>query len=195
MSPDKADNERNSLRMQLRFHKALNVIFGVTIFFGVLLVGYIVLRDTTRIVPPEIRRPYVIGSGTANKDYLLDMTDYVISKILTVTPEIVDYNNDVILKITHPDGYPALKTALDAAAKRIKEERITTVWVPRIEDVSEDELRVKVSGKLKTYIADKLTSERDKDYIVEFTVTSSGRLYVSKVEEIVKHDSAVSDGA
>lgn len=60
--------------------------------------------------------------------------------------------------------------------------------MPRKEEVSEQDKRVKVSGKLKTYIADKLTSERDKDYIVEFTVTTSGRLYVSKIEEVVKRD-------
>ena len=40
----------------------------------------------------------------------------------------------------------------------------------------------------KTFIADKLTSEREKDYLVEFTITTSGRLYVSKIEEIVKRD-------
>jgi conjugal transfer pilus assembly protein TraE len=81
-----------------------------------------------------------------------------------------------------------LKTALDAAAMRLKQERVTTIWVPRKEEVSEQDKRVKVSGKLKTFIADKLTSEREKDYLVEFTITTSGRLYVSKIEEIVKRD-------
>ena len=87
-----------------------------------------------------------------------------------------------------PDGYAGLKTALDAAAMRLKQERVTTIWVPRKEEVSEQDKRVKVSGKLKTFIADKLTSEREKDYLVEFTITTSGRLYVSKIEEIVKRD-------
>jgi len=150
----------------------------------------VILRDTTKVVPTEIRRPYEIGANYANKDYLLDMAGYVLGMVLTVTPESVDYNNKVILKMADPDGYPVLKTALDAAALRMRAERITTIWVPRKEEVSEREKRVKVSGKLKTYIADKLTSERDKDYIVEFIITTSGRLYVSRIEEIVKLDSA-----
>ena len=116
---------------------------------------------------------------------LLDMAGYVLGTVLTVTPESVDYNNRVILKMTDPDGYAGLKTALDAAALRLKQERVTTIWVPRKEEVSERDKRVKVSGKLKTYIADKLTSERDKDYLVEFSVTTSGRLYVSKIEEFL----------
>ena len=111
-----------------------------------------------------------------------------VSWVLTVTPETVDYNNKVILKMADPDGYAGLKTALDAAGMRLKQERVTTIWVPRKEEVSEQDKRVKVSGKLKTFIADKLTSEREKDYLVEFTITTSGRLYVSKIEEIVKRD-------
>lgn len=188
MSPEKANNERESLKAQLRFHRAMNVGLLATLFMGVLLLGYVVFRDTTRIVPPEIKRPYEIGANYANKDYLLDMAGYVLAMVLTVTPETVEYNNQVILKMVDPDGYATLKTALDAAALRLKQERVTTIWVPRKEEVSEQDKRVKVSGKLKTYIADKLTSERDKDYIVEFTVTTSGRLYVSKIEEVVKRD-------
>ena len=125
------------------------------------------------------------GNATEHLDY---MAGYVLGTVLTVTPETVDYNNKVILKMADPDGYAGLKTALDAAALRLKQERVTTIWVPRKEEVSEQDKRVKVSGKLKTFIADKLTSEREKDYLVEFTITTSGRLYVSKIEEIVKRD-------
>jgi len=190
MTPEKAHNERDALKSQVRFHRLMNLVLACTLFGGLFLLSYVVFRDTTRIVPPEVRRPYEIGANYANKDYLADMAGYVLGSILTVTPETAEYNNKLILKMAHPDGYAVLKTALDSAAMRIKQERVTTIWVPRKEEVSEREMRVKVSGKLKTYIADKLTSERDKDYLVEFTVTSSGRLYVSKIEEIVKADSA-----
>lgn len=190
MSPEKANNERDALKTQLRFYHVMNVGLLGTLFFGVLLFGFVVMRERTLIVPAEIKRPYEMGANYASKDYLLDMAGYVLGMVLTVTPETADYNNKVILKMAAPDGYPALKTALDAAALRLRQERVTTIWVPRKEEVSEQDKRVKVSGKLKTYIADKLTSERDKDYIVEFIVTISGRLYVSKIEEIVKRDLA-----
>ncbi len=146
------------------------------------------MRDTTKIVPPEVKRPYEIGSNYANKDYLLDMAGYVLGTVLTVTPETVDYNNKVILKMADPDGYAGLKTGMSAmAAMRLKQERVTTIWVPSQRGSQRaGQAAVKVSGKLKTFIADKLTSEREKDYLVEFTITTSGRLYVSKIEEIVK---------
>ncbi|WP_338911973.1 type IV conjugative transfer system protein TraE [Mycetohabitans rhizoxinica] len=188
MSPEKANNERDWLKSQVRFHRALNVGLLTALLMGVILLGFVVLRDTTKIVPPEVKRPYEISSNYANKDYLLDMADYVLAQVLTVTPDNVDYNVKTILRMAHPDGYGALKASLEAAALRMRHERVTTIWVPRKEEVNEQDLRVKVSGRLKTYIADKLTSERDKDYLVEFNVTVSGRLYVSKIEEIVKRD-------
>lgn len=190
MTPEKANNERDALRAQVRFHRALNVSLVATLFLGVVLLGWVLIRDTTRIVPPEVRGEYEVGANFANKDYLLDVSGYVLGMVLTVTPETVEHNNKVILKMTHPDGYAELKTALDAAALRLRKERVTTIWVPRKQEVDERAKRVKVSGKLKTYIADQLTSERDKDYIVEFTITASGRLYVSKIEEVVERGAA-----
>lgn len=195
MSPDKATNERDTLKSHIRFHRALNAGLLATLFLGMILLGFVVLRDTTKIVPPEVKRPYEIGSNHANRDYLLDMAAYVLADVLTVTPDNVDHNIKTILRMTHPDGYGALKASLEAAALRMKQERVTTIWIPRKEEVSEQDLRVKVSGRLKTYIADKLTSERDKDYLVEFTVTISGRLYVSKIEEIVRRDPSQPAGA
>lgn len=190
MAPEQATNERDRLQSQVRFLRAANAGQLAVLLLLVLLLGFVVVRDTTKIVPTEIRRPYEIGANYANKDYLLDMAGYVLGTVLTVTPESVDYNNRVILRMADPDGYAGLKTALDAAALRLKQERVTTIWVPSKEEVSERDKRVKVSGKLKTYIADKLTSERDKDYLVEFSVTTSGRLYVSKIEEFLGRDPA-----
>lgn len=188
MHPQKAQNELHFIQQQLRFHRGMNIVFLLIVLLGVLLLGLVTFREKTHIVPAEIRRPYEIGANYANKDYLLDMASYVLGTILTVTPESVEHNNKVILKMVAPHGYPALKTLLDAAALRLKQERVTTIWVPYNEEVYERDQRVKVSGKLKTFIADKLTSERDKIYFIDFTVTHSGRLYVAKIEESVKYD-------
>ncbi len=194
MSPHIAQNERDTLKAQVRFHRMMNMGLLAVLFIQLLLLGFVVMRNTTRIVPPEIKRPYEIGANHANKDYLLDMANYVLDKVLTVTPEAVEYNNGVILKMTHPDGHPTLQTALDTAAQHIKRDHITTIWMPHKEEVSASTMQVRVSGKLKTFIADKLTSERDKEYLVQFIVTLSGRLYVLKIEEVIKRDSALHDG-
>ena len=185
MTPANHINELQKLKSQVSFLRVSSLSLSLVLLIGVLLLGFVISRDTTKIVPVEVRRPYEMGANYANKDYLLDMTGYVLDRILTVTPETVDYNNRTILKITDPDGYAELKTALDSAAARLKQEKITTIWVPRTEEIQERAMKVKVKGRLKTFIADKLTSERDKEYSVEFQITISGRLYVTKIQEVI----------
>ena len=194
MSPNNAANERLLLHSQVRFLRVVVVALSVVLAITLILLGLVVFRETTRIVPPEVRRPYEIGANYANRDYLSDMAEYVLDKVLTVTPASVSYNNNVILKLTHPDGYGPLKAYLDAAALRIKKEQISTIWVPRNEQVNESDKTVKISGTYKTFIADKLVSERQKEYLVQFVMTSSGRLYVSKIDEVVKSDTPASVG-
>jgi len=186
MNPVNAKNERDALKGQVTFHRYMNA--GLLSLTFVLSCGWVwtAINSTVAIVPPEVKRPYEIGSNFGNKDYLADMANYVLNTVLTVSSDSVDFNNKVILKMTDPDGYGKLKADLEAAAIRLKRDRVTTVWVPRKEEIFERDKRVKVAGKLKTYIADVLTSEREKEYTVEFNITSSGRLYVLKVEEVEK---------
>lgn len=195
MSPEIAKNERALLISQIRFLRLLVIGLMPSILGLICVAGYLVLTQVTHIVPPEVKRPYELGGGHANSDYLTDMANYVLDKVLTVTPETVDYNNKVILKMAHPDGFGALKTTLDAAAIRVKQDRISTIWVPRTEKVMEQAGVVEVSGLRKTFIADKLTSQTEKTYIVQFSLTTSGRLYVSKIEEMVKRDTSAAKPA
>ena len=188
MHPDQAQNARDTLRSQLAFHRKLSL--GLTC--AALILGcdiaWMAVNSTVAIVPPELKRPYQIGANFGDAAYLADMSDYVLDMICNVSPETVDHNNKVILKLTDPDGYAELNTALDAAALRIKRDHISTVWNPRKEEVYQRDKRVKVSGKLKTYVANQPASEPDKQYIVEFKIGNSGRLYVYKVKEVEKSD-------
>ncbi len=195
MSPQNAVNERDVLRLQLRFHRALNAGLLLTLLVGTGLLAYATLRQPTVLIPIDGSRNYAVGAGFANRDYLQDMAGYVLGLVLTVTPDTADYNNRLILKMTDPDAFGALETFLSSAAQRLKKERVTTIWVPHKEEVSTNDKRVKVSGKLKTYIADKLTSEREKQFLVEFIVSASGRLYVSRIEELPPRNHAQPAGA
>ncbi|CAR57755.1 TraE/TraK family type IV conjugative transfer system protein [Burkholderia cenocepacia] len=184
MTPDRAANERADLRSRVKFLKLCLVFTLGTIVLGLILVMFLVLRDPTRIVPPEIQHAYVIGSGTANGDYLSDMSDYVLSLQATTTPETVDHNNAVILKMTDPAAYPVIKTMLDAAAIRIKRERITTIFVMRTKSIDRPNNRVITTGTFKTYIGDKLVGEEDRSLLVAFNITLTGQTYVQQLAQV-----------
>jgi len=186
MNPHNAVNERAALKGQVTFQR--HVIYGL---IGLSLViaggwGWTAINSKVAILPPEVKRPYEIGSNFGNADYLADMANYVLQSVLTVSPDSVEHNNKVILKMTHPDGYGKLKSELEAAALRLRSDQVSSVWIPRKVEIFAREKRVEVAGRLKTYIADVLTSERDKQYTVEFNITSSGRLYVLNIQEVVK---------
>ncbi|MFN7570478.1 MAG: type IV conjugative transfer system protein TraE [Betaproteobacteria bacterium] len=190
MTPEHARNEREVLKSQISFQRY--VIVGALGLSVVLAGGWLwtAMNSVVAIVPPEVKRPYEIGSNFGNRDYLSDMANFVLQTVLTVSPDSVDYNNKVILKMTDPDGYGKLKADLEGAALRMKRDRVSTVWTPRKEEVQERDKRVKVSGRLKTYVADTLTSDREKEYLIEFNVTAAGRLYVVSLQEVVKPDPA-----
>lgn len=194
MSPSNGKNERDLLKAQTRFQR--NHIVGqyLCIVLLISLLAFVIFRERIAVVPPVVQRPYQIGANYASKDYLLDMSYYALSTLLNVNPENVDFNNKIILKMTHPDGAAELKTNLDAAALRMKKERISTTWAPRKEEVNERALTVNITGLLKTYIADKPTSDREKTYTVQFAITNSGRSHVYKIEEVDKNSPARKSG-
>lgn len=190
MNPSIAKNELEAAKAASGFQR--NVIYSLIVLLCILAFGWLwtVMNSSVIVVPPEVKRPYEIGANHANKDYLGDMAGYVLQQVLTVSADSVDYNNKIILKMTDPDGYGQLKTELESAAIKLKRDRVSTVWVPQKETAFEREMVVRVQGRLKTYIADALTSTRDKEYLVQFTNTNSGRLYVLKVQEVLKADPA-----
>ncbi|KUY72697.1 conjugal transfer protein TraE [Burkholderia cepacia] len=191
MHPDNAANERAKLLSDVKFLRVCLVLALGSIVLLLILVMFLVIRDPTRLVPPEIRHAYVIGSGTANGDYLSDMSDYVLSLQATTTPEMVDHNNSVILKMTDPASYPAIKAMLDAAAIRIKRERITTIFVMRTKSIDRPNNRVTTTGTFKTYIGDKLVGEEDRSLLVAFNITLTGQTYVQQLAQVDSRGNAV----
>ena len=185
MSPENARNERDVLRGNLRFHRSMSWALVGALTVALFIIAFLVVRgDRVVITPPMVSSIYKIGSGTSNAEYQIDMARWVTDKLGTVTPETVDANNVEVLKIVLPESVPELRTELDAAAKRVKSERITTIWVPRQYTPMADN-KVRIDGRIKTYIANQYTSERERSLLVTFQITFFGRLYVQAVEEII----------
>lgn len=186
MNPEKGKVAANIIRSQNRFLRGLIVLLGIGACFQTLLILYLVSRDTTKIVPAVVTRPYEIGGYGVNPEYLSDMADYILTRLFTVNPNNVEYNTDSVLKIVDPSNYAVLKTTLDTSVDRIKKENISMVWSGSSSDVSPSENLVFVRGKLSTYITDKLVSETPKEYAVTFIFKSAGRLYVSSIREVIR---------
>lgn len=188
MNPEKSKIRADQVRNQNRYLRGLSVILSLAVLGLVGLLFFVISRDTTKIVPAVVTRPYSISGYEANAEYLSDMGDFIIAKVFSVNPITVDYNNTSILKLTDPDQYPQLKTTLDIAADRVKKDQISTVWSSTRVEAMPDQNRVFVKGMLATYIADKQVSNASKEYSVDFVFKSTGRLYISAIKEVVRND-------
>lgn len=188
MHPKNGQNERDQLKDQSAFQRRL--ILRLVALCGVQTAGWgwTAFHSKVTVVPPGVSRAYEIGAGFGSADYLVDMANYVLQLLYTNSPDSVDHNNAVLLKITDPAGYGNMKVQLDAAALRLKQLKVSTVWTPAKEEVIDRKLRVKSSGRLKTYIADVLTSNLLKEFQIEFSINNSGRLHVLNAQEVVKAD-------
>lgn len=184
MSPQNAANERTKLQGDVRFLRSLAWGQSASILALVLVVAFLLARERVIIMPPVVSNVYEIGAGRTNSEYQVDMARWVLDKLVTVTPESVEANNQEVLKIVDPEASADLRTELAAAAKRVKSDRITTIWVARTY-TPQAENKVRVDGKVKTYISNQFTSDRDRSYLVSFNISFFGRLYVQAVEEIV----------
>lgn len=188
MHPEKSKASLDQIRNQNRFLRGMAVVLGLSTFAQTGLLFYVFSRDSVRIVPPVISRPYVISGYGSNPEYLSDMAEYVLTRMFNVNPSTIDFNNESVLKMVDPEQYPALKTKLDTNAERIKKDEISTIWSSGTIEAMPDQNMVFVKGVLSTYMADKIVNTQPKEYLVEFIFRSTGRLYVSKVKEVVRDE-------
>ncbi|KMQ81317.1 IncF plasmid conjugative transfer pilus assembly protein TraK [Candidatus Burkholderia pumila] len=130
-------------------------------------------------IPPILGRLKFVTatkSVPARGDYLIsDISDYIVDLQATTIPETVDHNNATILKMTDPDSYPTIKPMLDAAAIRIKRERITTIFVKRTKSIDHPNNRVIITGTFKTFIGDKLVDSEDRSLLTVASTELAGR--------------------
>lgn len=182
-----ARNEASYIKKILLFSVILNIGTGS-------LLGYVVVRENTIIVPPVVSSKYQLNNAVGSELYLIDISEYVITTLRTINPNNIDNNNLIILRMTDSASVPKLRSVLEAQAIRLKKEDISTVWSGSTQSpkVIVDKNTVFLTGTLKTYFSDKLASEEPKKYKLTFKMSGIGKIYVKSVEE-VKFDNVGND--
>lgn len=183
MNPEVSALSKSELERNNRFLKILLVVVCFALCLAIGMAWTVLTQSRTHILPPVIQHEYWIGGSDANPAYLEDMSDYVLTRLLTVNPTNVDRNSQIILNMADPSGYPKLKTFLDASSARLKQEQISSIWSSRDYKVTNTNTVV-ATGVLTTYLADKKVSDTPKSYQINFMIIS-GKLYVQKVAEYI----------
>lgn len=117
----------------------------------------------------------------------LQMSAWVASLVLDVSPSTVGYKNGKLLEFVSPGAHGALKEAGDLAAKRIKRDNASTMFAMEKISTDVDRLASVMSGKLDTYINGQRVTSVTKHYLVRYRI-SSGRAYITEFSEVSNGD-------
>ena len=158
----------------------VNLVLAV---FAVRLAGH----ERVVVVPPTINKTFWVESDRVSAEYLEQMGYFLMQLTLNVTPVSVDHQSRVLLQYAAPASYGELRTALMAAAERLKRDGASTVFSALDLAVDERALRVGVRGQLTTFVSDRRVSEVSKGYAIELQY-SGGRVFLKSFRETNPND-------
>ena len=169
--------------------------FLVVLLVGSMLVNLVLAVFTMRlagherivVVPPTIHKTFWVESDQVSGEYLEQMGYFLMQLTLNVTPQSVDHQAKVLLQYAAPASFGELRTALLAAAERLKRDGASTIFSARDLMVDERALRVGVRGQLTTFISDRRVSEVSKGYAIELQY-SGGRIFLKAFRETNPND-------
>jgi len=151
--------------------------------FAVRLAGH----ERIVVVPPSIHKSFWVEADRVSPEYLEQMGYFLLQLTLNVTPQNVDHQSKLLLQYAAPAAFGELRTALAAAAERLKRDAASTVFSAQDVTVDDRTLRVGVRGRLTTFISDRRVSELAKGYAIEFE-SHGGRLHLKAFRETHPHD-------
>jgi conjugal transfer pilus assembly protein TraE len=139
------------------------------------------------VVPPAIHKTFWVEADRVSPEYLEQMGYFLMQLTLNVTPQSVDHQSKLLLQYAAPAAFGELRTALLAAAERLKRDGAATVFSAQDLIVDDRALKVGVRGQLTTFISDRRVSEVSKGYAIEFQYTA-GRIFLKAFRETNPND-------
>ncbi|MGE0289749.1 MAG: type IV conjugative transfer system protein TraE [Bradyrhizobium sp.] len=169
--------------------------FLVALLVGSMLANLVLAVFTMRlaghqrivVVPPNIHKTFWVESDQVSSEYLEQMGYFLMQLTLNVTPQSVDHQAKVLLQYAAPASFGELRTALLAAAERLKRDGASTIFSARDLLVDERALKVGVRGQLTTFISDRRVSDVSKGYAIELQY-AGGRIFLKAFRETNPND-------
>ncbi|WP_068637795.1 type IV conjugative transfer system protein TraE [Thauera butanivorans] len=177
------DDVKSSLKRQQWTTLGTILALILTIFNSYLQFG----RERTIVVPPTVERSFWIEGGTVSTEYLEQMSLWVASLVLDVTPSNVAYKNELLLQFVAPSAHGTLKEAGELAAVRLKRDNASTQFDLETMRTDTKRLAALMSGKLETYINGQRVSSITRHYLVAYRI-ASGRAYITAFKEVPHGD-------
>jgi type IV conjugative transfer system protein TraE len=114
---------------------------------------------------------------------------FLVQLAYNVSPASAEYQSKALLKYASPDAYGALSNAASVAARQMKADGSSTMFLPRayLLDTTPNVKAVAFIGDLQTFVTNNLVSTRGVAIVVRFKY-EGGRLYVDQMKEARQDD-------
>lgn len=136
------------------------------------------------ITPSVIAKEYEISNNKVSKAYLEDMSRDIITTMLNLTPNNVNYMSETILKMVHPSAYGEVKKELLAIQSDVILRKVATVFYPVEIKVDEEKLITQIEGDFYTFVGNTMTDKKRKTFQISFNYTGA-KLTIGGFSEIV----------
>ena len=168
----------------------LVVLLGAAMVTNMILAVFVIRmagHQRIVVVPPVVHKTFWVEADRVSPEYLEQMGYFLMQLTLNVTPQSVEHQSKVLLTYAAPAAFGELRTALAAAAERLKRDGAATIFSAQDITVDERAMKVGVRGQLTTYVSDRRVSDVAKGYAIEFQYTA-GRIFLKAFRETNPHD-------
>ncbi len=183
MEPASYRRQMLALQGQARFFRLVSILLaaGVACMAGAM---FAIAQKDQRvvIVPPEVRSSYWVEDAAVSRSYYLEWGHYVVSLLLNVSPESIDYQSEILLRHVAPGSAERMRARLAAAAEKLRRESLTTFFAVSGVEVRQQEGQVAFAGSLTSYVQGRRIGERRAAFAASFKVVRGQLALVELVE-------------
>lgn len=154
--------------------KERNTSLIVSLLMGVsniaLLSAYLFKNERVILVPPHIKNTFWVEEGRISMEYLEQMSLFMSTLLLDISPSSCAYKRDIILRYATPESYSELKKKLIDDEERYRELQLSTTFKPQ-EVISDPKtLEVVLKGQLSSFVAGQKIRESQETLTLQFNL-------------------------
>ena len=175
MNPNRHITDIQSLTSALRRQQFIGAVLAL---LALLLAGLALSKQTTTILEPPVRSKSIAVTGDrVDGAWLEEMGAWVAHMTLDASPHSIAWQQDQLLRWTHPSTHGQLQQDMAVQAKRLIDTNASTVfWLQQVAPDA-DRQRVALVGQLDTYVNGVRVdgSSRQVTYMAQFE-SKGGRM-------------------
>ncbi len=162
----------------------LTRILQITVLLLTVL-ALVLARQTTilHVAPPDFQKEYEVRKTSASREYIEQMSIFLLVNALTVNPDSAIFSTKSFLRWLTPQARGKLETAMLGDAEWIKSNQVSQAFYARACDFF-GPLKLRVTGTLLQWTGGRLIATRDVAIDLRVTIDN----YALKIEDLAYVD-------